>query len=171
MKDHEAPHTWTQPAVHPHNSVIISDKNCAVAKNPHDLHDKNYCTIFFFTVWFVHNVYMRKMSAFFVMEILSSCGNYLLCSLYMYQYVYIKNTCLGGQSRSRLQQLVSWCGGEAFDGCLIFDECHKAKNFNPGKEQRSTKVALAVSMVQKMLPCARVVYCSATGVSDVKNMV
>ena len=77
----------------------------------------------------------------------------------------------GGQSCSRLQQLVSWCGGESFDGCLVFDECHKAKNFNPGKEQRSTKVALAVSMVQKMLPRARVVYCSATGVSNVKNMV
>ena len=80
-------------------------------------------------------------------------------------------TCIGGQSRSRLQQLVSWCGGETFDGCLVFDECHKAKNFNPGKEERSTKVALAVSMVQKMLPRARVLYCSATGVSDVKNMV
>jgi hypothetical protein len=76
----------------------------------------------------------------------------------------------GGQSCSRLQQLVSWCGGESFDGCLVFDECHKAKNFNPGKEQRSTKVALAVSMVQKMLPRSRVVYCSATGVSNVKNM-
>ena len=79
--------------------------------------------------------------------------------------------CAGSQSRSRLQQLVSWCGGESFDGCLIFDECHKAKNFIPGKEQRSTKVALAVSMVQKMLPRARVLYCSATGVSNVKDMV
>ena len=66
---------------------------------------------------------------------------------------------------------MSWCSGESFDGCLVFDECHKAKHFNPGKEQCSTKVALAVSMVQKMLPHSRVVYCSATGVSDVKNMV
>lgn len=32
---------------------------------------------------------------------------------------------------SRLDQLVKWCGGELFDGCLIFDECHKAKNFIP----------------------------------------
>lgn len=80
-------------------------------------------------------------------------------------------TYIGGQSRSRLQQLVTWCGGQEFDGCLIFDECHKAKNFIPGKEQRSTKVALAVSSVQRLLPKARVVYCSATGVSDVKNMV
>ena len=35
---------------------------------------------------------------------------------------------------SRLQQLVKWCGGENYDGCLIFDECHKAKNFVPVSE-------------------------------------
>ncbi|XP_041357018.1 protein FORGETTER 1-like [Gigantopelta aegis] len=71
---------------------------------------------------------------------------------------------------SRLQQLIKWCGGEDFDGCLIFDECHKAKNFIPNKEHASTKVALAVSSIQRMLPKARVVYCSATGITDVKNM-
>ena len=72
--------------------------------------------------------------------------------------------------QSRLQQLVDWCGGKDFDGCLIFDECHKAKNFVPGKEQASTKVAIAVTSIQRMLPKARVLYCSATGVTDVKNM-
>ncbi|CAC5397982.1 Protein strawberry notch homolog 2,Protein strawberry notch homolog 1,Protein strawberry notch,Protein FORGETTER 1 [Mytilus coruscus] len=71
---------------------------------------------------------------------------------------------------SRIQQLVNWCGGDKFDGCLIFDECHKAKNFVPGKEQNSTKVALSVATIQRLLPKARVVYCSATGVTDVKNM-
>ncbi|XP_031566399.1 protein FORGETTER 1-like [Actinia tenebrosa] len=65
---------------------------------------------------------------------------------------------------------MDWCGGEAFDGCLIFDECHKAKHFIPGKEENSTKVALAVTTIQRLLPKARVVYCSATGVTDVKNM-
>jgi len=39
-----------------------------------------------------------------------------------------------------------------------------------GKEETSTKVALAVTMLQRILPKARVVYCSATGVTDVKNM-
>lgn len=77
---------------------------------------------------------------------------------------------LSTTKQSRLKQLVDWCGGENFDGCLIFDECHKAKNFVPGKEHASTKVALAVATVQKTLPKARVVYCSATGVTDVKNM-
>ncbi|XP_013397451.1 protein FORGETTER 1, partial [Lingula anatina] len=76
----------------------------------------------------------------------------------------------GSSKQSRLKQLVDWCGGEDFDGCLIFDECHKAKNFVPGKEQASTKVAMAVVTVQRLLPKARVVYCSATGVTDVKNM-
>lgn len=36
------------------------------------------------------------------------------------------------KGKSRLQQVVDWLGGEAFDGCLVFDECHKAKNFIPG---------------------------------------
>jgi len=34
--------------------------------------------------------------------------------------------------QSRLQQLVDWCGASSdFDGCLIFDECHRAKHFVP----------------------------------------
>ncbi|CAH3176312.1 unnamed protein product, partial [Porites lobata] len=76
----------------------------------------------------------------------------------------------GANRQSRLQQLIDWCGGEQFNGCLIFDECHKAKHFVPGKEESSTKVALAVTTIQRMLPKARVVYCSTTGVTDVKNM-
>ena len=60
---------------------------------------------------------------------------------------------------------VKWCGGDSFDGCLLFDECHKAKNLTKG-----TKVGLAVQLVQERLPNARVIYCSATGVSDTSNM-
>lgn len=37
----------------------------------------------------------------------------------------------GTNRQSRLQQLIDWCGGEHFSGCLIFDECHKAKHFVP----------------------------------------
>jgi hypothetical protein len=29
---------------------------------------------------------------------------------------------------------------KVWDGVLVFDECHKAKNFAPGKEAQSTKV-------------------------------
>ena len=70
---------------------------------------------------------------------------------------------------SRLSQLVAWCGGPSFEGCLCFDECHKAKNWT-GKEETSSKVAQAVLELQRLLPLARVVYCSATGASDLSNM-
>ncbi len=26
---------------------------------------------------------------------------------------------------NRLSQVIEWCGGAAFDGCLVFDEAHK----------------------------------------------
>ena len=45
------------------------------------------------------------------------------------------------KGKGRLQQVVDWCGGPTFDGCIVFDECHKAKNFVPGKEAQSTKVS------------------------------
>ena len=53
---------------------------------------------------------------------------------------------------------------------MLADECHKAKNYQPGKEEASSKVAQAVIELQRALPNARVVYCSATGASDLSNM-
>ena len=49
-------------------------------------------------------------------------------------------------------------------------QCHKAKNYNPGKEKESMQTSIAVIGIQRRLPRARVVYCSATGVSVVGNM-
>lgn len=43
--------------------------------------------------------------------------------------------------------------------------CCAAKNFVPGKEKQSTKVSQCVLELQRQLPGARFVYCSATGVS------
>uniref|UniRef100_G3RWA9 Strawberry notch homolog 2 n=1 Tax=Gorilla gorilla gorilla TaxID=9595 RepID=G3RWA9_GORGO len=62
----------------------------------------------------------------------------------------------GGQHRTRLRQILDWCG-EAFEGVIVFDECHKAKNAG------STKMGKAVLDLQNKLPLARVVYASATG--------
>ncbi|RLN03180.1 hypothetical protein C2845_PM13G05560 [Panicum miliaceum] len=70
---------------------------------------------------------------------------------------------------SRLQQLVQWCGSE-FDGLLVFDECHKAKNLNPEAGSQPTRTGKAVLEIQEMLPQARVVYCSATGASEPRNL-
>lgn len=42
----------------------------------------------------------------------------------------------------------------------------QAKNFVPGAEGKSTKVSATVLALQAQLPKARIVYCSATGVSE-----
>ena len=83
------------------------------------------------------------------------------------------------------------------DGCVVFDESHKAKNLMSGRQggkkagadaaagggggggdeggnswgsKGSSKTAQAVMSLQEQLPKARVVYCSATGASSVRNM-
>ena len=84
--------------------------------------------------------------------------------------------------RTRLEQLVKWMaadpaaakagGGGGGDGCVLFDECHKAKNLLPSKGGGgASQTAKAVLELQERLPKARVIYCSATGVSSVRNMV
>uniref|UniRef100_A0A672R8B9 Protein strawberry notch homolog 2 n=1 Tax=Sinocyclocheilus grahami TaxID=75366 RepID=A0A672R8B9_SINGR len=70
----------------------------------------------------------------------------------------------GGQHRTRLKQILDWCKPN-FDGVIVFDECHKAKNAT------STKMGKAVLDLQNKLPRARVVYASATGASEPKNMI
>jgi hypothetical protein len=61
-------------------------------------------------------------------------------------------------------------GGESFDGVIIFDEAHKAKNLVPCGSAKPTKTGLAVLELQEKLPNARIVYASATGASEPKNM-
>ncbi|VEU39651.1 unnamed protein product [Pseudo-nitzschia multistriata] len=95
-------------------------------------------------------------------------------------------------SANRIEQIIAWCAGteqlgrrrdgggrtsdvqklerrrameQAFDGCIVFDEAHKAKNLS-----NNTKTAQLVLLLQRRLPMARVVYCSATGVSDVEQL-
>jgi hypothetical protein len=104
--------------------------------------------------------------------------------------------------RSRLQQIVKWCGGADYEGLLgkprsvqynvqsaqittlaprshphiflfiVFDECHRAKNLisaGGGAAYRS-RTGEAVLELQSAMPHARVVYCSATGASEPRNM-
>ncbi len=76
--------------------------------------------------------------------------------------------------QSRLDQIVEWLGGEQFNGCVMFDECHKAKNLvHPdvsSTSNKSTKAGLAVYRLQELLPNARIIYCSATGITEPGNM-
>ncbi|XP_014249419.1 protein strawberry notch-like [Cimex lectularius] len=74
-----------------------------------------------------------------------------------------------GKYKSRLKQLVQWCGDD-FDGLIIFDECHRAKNLCPVGSSKPTKTGLTVLDLQNKLPKARVVYASATGASEPRNM-
>ena len=70
------------------------------------------------------------------------------------------------KKKTRLDQIVEWLGKD-WDGLLLFDECHKAKNlYVAGTSAKPTKTGQAVFDIQKLLPRARVVYCSATGVSE-----
>lgn len=71
---------------------------------------------------------------------------------------------------SRLNQLINWVGGESFDGLIIFDESHKAKNLVPEKGSKPTQCGQAVKEIQAKLPNARIVYASATGATDCKNL-
>ncbi|CAM9374360.1 unnamed protein product [Chrysoparadoxa australica] len=75
------------------------------------------------------------------------------------------------KKKSRLNQLIKWlCDGgteEEFEGCIMLDECHKAKNL---ASKPPTQTGLAVQEIQARLPKARVVYCSATAVSEPKNL-
>lgn len=93
--------------------------------------------------------------------------------------LFITYRCLIGETKSpdksRMQQIVEWwCssgrdakGHDAYDGCLLFDEAHRAKNLanNP-----PSKTALAVESLSSRLGGARVVYASATGASEAKHM-
>ncbi len=71
--------------------------------------------------------------------------------------------------KTRLKQLLHWCG-EDFDGVIVFDECHRAKNLCPTGAGKPTKTGQTVLELQQRLPKARIVYASATGASEPKHM-
>uniref|UniRef100_A0A3Q0T5L9 Protein strawberry notch homolog 2 n=1 Tax=Amphilophus citrinellus TaxID=61819 RepID=A0A3Q0T5L9_AMPCI len=70
----------------------------------------------------------------------------------------------GGQHRTRIKQILDWCKPD-FDGVQWF--CTKCYS----KNATSTKMGKAVLDLQNKLPQARVVYASATGASEPKNMI
>ena len=70
---------------------------------------------------------------------------------------------------TRFKQILEWCGTD-FDGLIIFDECHRAKNLLPSGSQKPTKTAQTVIKLQEALPNARVVYSSATGAVEPRHL-
>jgi len=71
---------------------------------------------------------------------------------------------------SRLFQILDWLRGCPKDCLIIFDESHKAKNLLPTKGTVPTQTGKAVLALQHHLPNAKVVYSSATGASEPRNL-
>jgi hypothetical protein len=83
------------------------------------------------------------------------------------------------RNEPRLKQSVDWLGGTpgsetAFDGVIVFDEAHAMANAVGGKSERGEQLASqqgrAGLRLQRALPDARIVYVSATGATDVRNL-
>ena len=85
------------------------------------------------------------------------------------------------RNEPRLKQIVDWLGhapdsetGSAFDGVIVFDEAHAMANAAGGKSERGEQLASqqgrAGLRLQRALPDARIVYVSATGATDVRNL-
>ena len=74
---------------------------------------------------------------------------------------------------SRLQQIIDWLDHD-FDGAIIFDEAHAMANAAGGKGERGdvapSQQGRAGLRLQRAVPDARVVYVSATGATDVRNL-
>lgn len=74
---------------------------------------------------------------------------------------------------SRVDQIVQWVGKD-FDGVLVFDESHNMGNADEREGERGkiepSKTALAGIDLQEKLPKARVVYVSATGATEIENL-
>lgn len=62
----------------------------------------------------------------------------------------------------------NWCG-EEFEGVIVFDEGHAAKNLRPGVKG-SSQTGQRVLDLQTKLPRARIVYVSATGATEPTRM-
>jgi predicted RNA methylase len=81
---------------------------------------------------------------------------------------------VGKTGRSRLEQLVEWCGPD-FEGVLAFDEAHAMANAAGSSDgarggTAPSQQGIAGLRLQIALPRARVLYVSATGATNVSNL-
>lgn len=68
---------------------------------------------------------------------------------------------------SHLMQLVEWLGN---CGVIVFDECHKANALSLTNTTKFMCLCAMALKLQQHLPMARVVYASATGAAEPRNM-
>ncbi len=78
-----------------------------------------------------------------------------------------------GSQKSRIQQIVDWLGRD-FDGVIIFDEAHSMQNAAAASSEwgdsEASQQGRAGLRLQNALPDARIVYVSATGATEVRNL-
>lgn len=79
-----------------------------------------------------------------------------------------------GEHENRIQQLAQWLGRD-FDGVIVFDESHMMANAIEQQSGRGrskpSQAALAGMELQRLFPKAKIVYSSATGATEVSNLV
>ena len=77
------------------------------------------------------------------------------------------------RNEPRLRQVIDWLG-DGFDGVIVFDEAHAMANAAGSKGERGDQLpsqqGRAGLRLQRALPDARIVYVSATGATDVRNL-
>ncbi|KAH8416766.1 hypothetical protein KR222_003697 [Zaprionus bogoriensis] len=74
----------------------------------------------------------------------------------------------GNPFNSHVTQLVEWLGSY---GVIVMDECHKANILSLTNADKFIKMCTVMLELQQQLPMARVVYASATGAAEPRNMV
>jgi hypothetical protein len=81
----------------------------------------------------------------------------------LFDRIYVPRDC-------RLSQITRWLKDCPEGGLIILDECHKAKNLLPSSSGEPSQTARAVVELQEAVPNARILYSSATGASEPKNL-
>jgi len=73
----------------------------------------------------------------------------------------------------RMEQMCEWLGDD-FDGAIVLDECHTANNLVATKGKRgmtkTSDTATMIAQLQARYPKAKILYASATGATELKQL-
>lgn len=111
--------------------------------------------------------FQRFFLALYVPDFYAYLWLYLIFFIYVLSFLFCSNL----PASSRLAQIMNWLERGGDDGALIiFDESHRAKNLIPETGNATTQTARCVLHLQDKLPRAKVLYSSATGASEPRNL-
>jgi|GEM_PF-207685 len=88
-------------------------------------------------------------------------------------YHMLRSSSKKDKGKTRLQQIVDFFGKD-YDGVIVFDEAHNmsnSKDYGEGLDKKkASEMGKAGVELQNLLPNARIVYASATGATEVRNL-